>query len=117
LVWTEKLAESLPAFELTTDSAPDMITITLSGLTSLIDRHGRSSEHVVAAVHVLDRVVPTLMAALRKSYNGRAVSELVLMGSHPSFVETVDTRELMATIHRLLPSVSTRSSPCLTVCH
>jgi len=98
------LSSSHTLAALVDDDTPDLISITLTGLTGLIDAHGRSSPQVVAAMYLMDLALPTLLTKLNMVYGGRAVSEVILLGSHPSFGPAIDTRELMATINRLLPA-------------
>jgi len=107
LMYVESLPRALRSSRLAAliaDDTPDMLSITLTGLTGLIETHGRSSHQVVAAMHLVDVALPTLLTKLNLVYGGRAVSEVVLLGSHPSFTEAVDRRDLMATINRLLPA-------------
>jgi len=52
---------------------------------------------------VIDSAVPQIVSRFQALYPQRSVAELVLMGSHASQLESVDSRELLADIHQLLP--------------
>lgn len=108
LMYAERVSTVLRSQRLhavVTDTVPDLITVSLTGVTELIEAHGRHSPQVLAALHVLDIALPQLLVQLNGVYGAQhSVSQLVLLGSHKSFVDTVDTRDLFATVKRLLPN-------------
>ncbi len=89
---------------LVSDNTPDLLSVSISSLSALIEKHGRTSTHAVAAMHLIDVALPQLMAGLNSIYGGRSVAEVVLMGTHRSFFDSIDSRQLLATVNRLLPA-------------
>jgi len=111
LMYIERMSDLLassssPFARYVNDDTPDLIAVSFASLAPMVDTYGRSSPEVVASLHVLDAAAPHLVHAISSAYDGKTMSELVLLSSHSSVSQTVDTRALYAQLGRLLPSHS-----------
>lgn len=86
------------------DDFPDTYSISMTTFTGLIEKYGRSSPETAAGLHILDSAVPMLLEKFAALYPDRLLSQVVLMGSHPSTKATVDTRHLFAEVQKLVPT-------------
>jgi len=84
------------------DDVPDFYALTFSALSSLVDKYGRASQEVSAALRVLDAALPKILQKFQTLYPSRVVTEMVLLGSHPSFT-AYDAREVVSALTQLLP--------------
>lgn len=85
------------------DDYPDLLSVTLTSITSLVDKYGRESVEVIGALHLVDALIPKFLDSVANLYNRRVVAEVLLMGSHSSFVSATDRRKLFQDLHVLLP--------------
>jgi len=99
----ERLTKYGSTNNLINDNVPDSFVLTLSALTKLIEKYGRESTESVGALHLIDTALPGIVNKINAMYNDDMTTELILMGSHASSLETTDTREILAQVHRLLP--------------
>jgi len=86
------------------DHAPDLLGITISSTTSLVDTYGRDSLQLRAALHLLDTLLPFVWTRTNKLWDGM-IGEIVLLGSHQSSVQTADKRDVIERISHLMPKL------------
>jgi len=92
--------------QLFADYAPDLYFLTFTSLTGLVEKYGRDSQEVRGASHLFDAALPAIMGkfmSLYANHSERVVGEVVLLGSHPSSLQTADTRDLLEHINRIMP--------------
>lgn len=88
------------------DDSPDFYTLSFNSLTPLIEKYGRHSPQVIGGLHLLDNTIPLIIKGFSQLYPKRLLSEVILLGSHPSSlsVNNPDKRPLLSMLNRLLPS-------------
>jgi hypothetical protein len=91
------------------DNSPDLYTLTVASVTGLVEKYGRDSQEVRAALNLLDAALPKIVNRFSALYETSAVpsamiSEIVLLGSHPSSLQTADTREILEAIDHVMPT-------------
>jgi len=101
-----KVLNSPDSAELVQDDSPDFFSMSFNSITPLTEKYGRHSIQVIGALYLLDKTIPLIVDKFSKLYPNRLLSEVVLLGSHPSSVSTnnPDKRPLLAILNRLLPS-------------
>lgn len=100
----ESLEKNPHLAALVQDDYPDFVAITLTSMTQLVEKYGRESVEFIGALHLVDALIPRFLDAFSKLYDSNAVSEVVLLGSHSSFVAAADRRHLFQSLHKLMPS-------------
>jgi len=103
--------------------------ISFASLTPLIEKYGRSSAEFIGAIYLLDHSIPKILLSFNNLYSGRMVTEIILLGAHPSVRQSVDTRSIFSHLNRLLPNkrditlyypslyINTESSRLDDICH
>jgi len=88
------------------DDFPDFYSISFTSVNSLTEKYGRHSVEVIGALYLFDKTVKIIHDHFSKLYPHRLLSEMVLLGSHPSSlsVNNPDKRPLFSILNRLLPS-------------
>jgi len=101
-----KVLNSQDSASLVQDNYPDFFSVSLSSVTSLTEKYGRHSAQVIGAFYLLDKSIPLILDGFSKLYPNRLLSEIVLLGSHPSTLSSnnPDKRPLLSILERLLPS-------------
>jgi len=106
LMYGEKMStlfsSSFPT--LINDDIPDSYTFTLSSLSPILEKYGRSSPQFVSSLILVDLAIGKILNQMSSLYSGRMVTEIILMGSHPSIRSPMDTRTVFAQLSRLLPN-------------
>jgi len=69
----------------------------------MLEKYGRSSPQFIASLYLVDAAVGKIVSSMSSLYSDRLVSEIVLLGSHPSYLTSYDTRTVFAQLSRLLP--------------
>jgi len=73
----------------------------------LVEKYGRDSQEVRAALNLLDAALPKIVNRFVSLYETSSVpiiSQIVLLGSHPSSLQTADTREVLEAIDHVMPT-------------
>jgi len=98
--------KSSDAKTLVQDDFPDFYSIAFTSVTGLTEKYGRHSVQVVGALYLLDKTVRIIHDQFSKLYPNHLLSEIVLLGSHPSSLSAnnPDKRPLISILNRLLPS-------------
>jgi len=88
------------------DGVPDFYSISFTSVTPLTEKYGRHSTQVLGALYLLDKTIPHIVDRFSLLYPSRLLSEVVLLGSHPSSlsVNNPDKKPLISILNRLLPS-------------
>jgi len=88
---------------LQSDNSPDLISLTAASLTGLIEKYGRESQEVRAAMHILNAALPKILNKYYTLYDDGVIGEVVLLGSHAASFQTSDTRELLQALSSIMP--------------
>jgi hypothetical protein len=88
------------------DDYPDFYSISFNSVTYLTEKYGRHSTQVIGALYLLDKSIPLIYDRFSTLYPNRLLSEVVLLGSHPSTLSAnnPDKRPLISILNRLVPN-------------
>ena len=83
------------------DEAQDLIVVSFSGFTALVEQYGRESEQLKSALHMLNQLFPLLSsqyASLFSSEQPAALQTIIFLGSHGSVLDKADRRDVEAVL-------------------
>jgi len=86
------------------DNNPDLYTLTVASTTVLVEKYGRDSQEVRAALNLLDAALPKIVKKFSSLYAAPITAQIVLLGSHPSSLQSADIRDVLEAIDHVMPS-------------
>jgi len=86
------------------DNNPDLYTLTVASTTGLVEKYGRDSQEVRAALNLLDAALPKIVNKFSSLYTNPITTQIVLLGSHPSSLQSADIRDVLEAIDHVLPT-------------
>jgi len=89
------------------DNNPDLFTLTVASITGLVEKYGRDSQEVRAGLNLLDAALPKIVNKFSSLYDASTtpiISQIVLLGSHPSSLQSADIRDVLEAIDHVMPT-------------
>jgi len=102
LLYLDHLISDMSSLSSVSDDVPDFIAFSFASFSNLLLAYEPNSKVVRKAAAILDLAIPSIMSRVNEVYNGRVVTELVLLSSS-SVLPRDPSPALREQISRFLP--------------